>query len=81
MNTLDLREVGLRTVNSTLQALAEGSNETAWSVSNPMGQHAIACGLMQPMTVDIHGHVGFYCAGMNKEADITIHGHAGVGLA
>lgn len=81
MNTLDLQEVGLRTVNSTLQGLTEGSNETAWSVSNPMGQHAIACGLMQPMSVDIHGHVGFYCAGMNKEADITIHGHAGVGLA
>ena len=24
------------------------------------------------------GHVGFYCGGMNKEAQITVHGHAGV---
>jgi len=81
MNLLDLRALGLRTVNATLQDLDAGSNETAWTVTNPMGQHAIACGLDKPMSVDIQGHVGFYCGGMNKEADITVHGHAGVGLA
>ena len=45
------------------------------------GQHAIACGLDGPFTVEIKGHVGFYCGGMNKEAEIIVHGHAGVGVA
>ena len=80
MNTLDLQAVGLRQVNSTLQGLVEGSNETDWAITNPMGQHAIACGLNRSMSVDIQGHVGFYCGGMNKEAEVTVHGHAGVGV-
>ena len=79
--TLDLGELGLRAVNSRLQDVAAGSNETLWTVANPMGQHAIACGLDSALSVDITGHVGFYCAGMNREAEITVHGHAGVGVA
>src|ERR671923_143933 len=27
------------------------------------------------------GHVGYYCAGMNKRATVRVHGNAGVGLA
>ena len=50
-------------------------------ITNPMGQHAIACGLDAPLTVEIDGHVGFYCGGMNKQAEIVVHGHAGVGVA
>ena len=56
-------------------------DEGYWIIRNPMGQHAIACGLDAPLTVEIQGHVGFYCGGMNKHADIIIHGHAGVGVA
>ena len=84
-NVLDLKAVGLREVNRTLQGPREGagsgSNETEWTVVNPAGQHAIACGLDRPMSVDVDGHVGFYCAGMNREAEVTVHGHAGVGVA
>ena len=79
--TLDLGEIGLRDVNRRLRELAPGSNETAWTITNPMGQHAIACGLDSALSVDIAGHVGFYCAGMNQEAEVTVHGHAGVGVA
>jgi len=79
--TLDLGELGLRGVNRRLQEHAPGSNETSWTVENPKGQHAIACGLDSALSVDIAGHVGFYCGGMNQEADITVHGHAGVGVA
>jgi len=75
MNLLDLRALGLRTVNATLQDLDAGSNETAWTVTNPMGQHAIACGLDKPMSVDIQGHVGFYCGG--KGIDIVVGGSVG----
>ncbi len=81
MNELDLKSDGVRGVNSRLHALPKNTNERLWLLKNPQGQHAIACGLDGPFTVEIKGHVGFYCGGMNKEAEITIHGHAGVGVA
>lgn len=81
MNKLDLNELGLRAINRQLQSLEAGTNQREWVIENPMGQHAIACGLSVPMTVTVNGHVGFYCAGMNQEAEVTINGHAGVGLA
>ncbi|MDP6343719.1 MAG: protein glxC [Alphaproteobacteria bacterium] len=81
MAELDLKAIGVRGVNSTLHALADGANEQDWLINNPMGQHAIACGLDAPLNVTINGHVGFYCGGMNQQATITIKGHAGVGVA
>ena len=32
------------------------------------------------MLVKINGHVGYYCGGMNKKANIIIEGNAGTGL-
>ena len=81
MTELDLKEVGVRGVNSTLHELPDGTNEQAWRINNPMGKHAIACGLDAPLNVTVNGHVGFYCGGMNQQASITIIGHAGVGVA
>jgi glutamate synthase domain-containing protein 3 len=81
MNELDLKALGVTAINQKLYAIPKETNDHHWVIRNPMGQHAIACGLDAPLIVDIHGHVGFYCGGMNKEAEITIHGHAGVGVA
>jgi glutamate synthase domain-containing protein 3 len=81
MNELDLKALGVTGINQRLYKVPKDSNERHWVITNPMGQHAIACGLDGPLQVDIKGHVGFYCGGMNKEAEITIHGHAGVGVA
>lgn len=81
MNSLDLKSLGLRAINEKLQSLAADTNERAWTIQNPMGQHAIACGLTAPLNITVDGHVGFYCAGMNQQADVTINGHAGVGVA
>jgi methylamine---glutamate N-methyltransferase subunit B len=81
MIELDLKKEGLRAINAKLQSLPRDTNERHWLIRNPMGQHAIACGLDGPLTVDVKGHVGFYCGGMNKEAEVIIHGHAGVGTA
>ncbi len=52
-----------------------------WRIVNPMGRHAIACGLDADIHVEIDGHVGYYCAGMNQRATVEIRGNAGVGLA
>lgn len=81
IESLDLQALGLRQINAKLQSVDVQSTAHTWHISNPKGQHAIACGLRSPMTVEIDGHVGFYCAGMNQNASVTVHGHAGVGLA
>ena len=81
MHELDLKALGLRAINAQLQGLPRDTNERHWLIRNPMGQHAIACGLDGPLQVEIMGHAGFYCGGMNKEAEITVHGHTGVGTA
>ena len=50
-------------------------------VRNPGGRHAVAVGLDAPYLVEIDGHVGYYCAGMNKVASIRVRGNCGVGVA
>ena len=34
-----------------------------------------------PVTIAVRGSVGYYCAGMNKFARVTVHGNAGPGVA
>jgi methylamine---glutamate N-methyltransferase subunit B len=81
MPRVDLAETPLRELNAALHALPQSTNETHWDVVNPNGKHAIAVGVDGPITVEIHGHVGYYCGGMNKGAQIVVRGNAGVGAA
>jgi len=79
--TFDLAVEKLRALNSTLAALAPETNQTSWHIQNPRGEHAIAVGVTVPVAISIDGHVGYYCAGMNDGAAITINGNAGPGVA
>ena len=81
MPTIDLEVTPLRDFNQTLHDLSERTNDTYFRVLNPRGRHAIAAGIDAPVSVEIDGHVGYYCAGMNKRANIVINGSAGVGVA
>jgi methylamine---glutamate N-methyltransferase subunit B len=81
MQTFDLSAASLRELNSTLHGLPEDTNKTHWIIAHPNGKHAIACGLDKPITVEIQGHVGYYCGGMNCRATIVVEGNAGVGVA
>jgi glutamate synthase domain-containing protein 3 len=38
-------------------------------------------GVDAPVTIEIDSHVGYYCAGMNKRANVVVRGNAGVGVA
>ncbi|MDF1790493.1 MAG: protein glxC [Thalassobaculaceae bacterium] len=76
-SVLDLGAEPVRAVNRTLQAASGG----AFTIRNPNGAHALACGLDAPVDITIAGHVGYYCAGMNKHASVTVEGNAGTGLA
>jgi methylamine---glutamate N-methyltransferase subunit B len=81
MRKVDLATTSLRELNSDLHRQKDGTNEPKWEISNPRGQHAVACGVDAPIEIDIKGSVGYYCAGMNKQASITVHGSAGPGVA
>ncbi|PSJ60663.1 GXGXG domain-containing protein [Pseudaminobacter soli (ex Li et al. 2025)] len=77
----DLAKVPLRELNQALHDVTDGSNETAWEVLNPKGNHAVAVGIDAAINVDVHGSVGYYCAGMNQKANVTVHGSVGPGVA
>ncbi|NLR98023.1 protein GlxC [Rhizobium sp. P38BS-XIX] len=81
MPVFDLSVTSLREFNSMLHSLAAGTNDTAFEVVNPRGHHAVAVGIDSPVTVDIRGSVGYYCAGMNDGGSVTVHGSAGPGVA
>ena len=77
---IDLAVTPLRELNAALHAVgADGPRR--WRVLNPRGAHALAAGIDAPIEVEIDGHAGYYCAGMNKHATVRVHGNAGVGLA
>ena len=79
---VDLASTSLRELNGRLHALAGDEPDLRrWRILNPNGAHAVACGLDAPLEVEIMGHVGYYCAGMNKLAAVRVHGNAGTGLA
>jgi methylamine---glutamate N-methyltransferase subunit B len=64
-----------------LHKLPKDTNETHWTILNPGGKHSIACGVDLPVTIEVAGHVGYYCGGMNCHATIIIDGNAGAGVA
>lgn len=79
--TYDLATTPLRELNAALHKAAGESSARRWRVLNPGGRHAVAAGVDAPLTIDVEGNVGYYCAGMNAKASVIIHGNAGVGVA
>jgi glutamate synthase domain-containing protein 3 len=79
---LDIEDIDLATTTRReLNARLHEANGGRWRVLNPGGAHALAVGLDGELEVDIEGHVGYYCAGMNQHATVRVHGNAGVGVA
>lgn len=81
MRIFDLAQAPLQELSKALHQLKPDTNETSWRVLNPRGQHAVAVGIDAPVAIEIDGHVGYYCAGMNKQATIVVNGNAGQGVA
>ncbi len=78
--TFDLAATPVRDLNETLHGLPPTATDSL-RVTHPAGRHAVAVGVDAPVDLQIDGHVGYYCAGMNKQARVTITGNAGVGVA
>jgi glutamate synthase domain-containing protein 3 len=77
VEVLDLATTSLRELNQRLHDVDGGR----FRVVNPSGAHAVACGLDGTHEVEILGHVGYYCAGMNQRASVRVRGNAGTGVA
>ena len=80
METIDLTKASLRDVNEILQRQSEITNQKKWEIINPKGAHAIAVGLNAPLDLSIKGSTGYYCGGMNQQANIKVHGSSGPGV-
>jgi glutamate synthase domain-containing protein 3 len=80
VRTVDLADTPLRELNAALHAV-DGHGPRRWRVLNPRGAHAVAAGIDAEIEVDVEGHVGYYCAGMNKRALVRVHGNCGTGAA
>jgi len=79
---VDLAVTSLRELNRRLHDVGRtGAGPARWRIVNPRGAHAVACGLDAEIEVEIDGHVGYYCAGMNQHASVRVKGNAGTGLA
>ncbi len=76
--SVDLAADSVRTLNQRLHSDLEPRRV---HVQHPAGMHSIAVGLAIAHEVEIHGHVGYYCAGMNQLATVRVHGNCGVGVA
>ena len=81
MIEFDLARSSVRALNERLHRLTPQTTEVYWRVLNPNGAHAIAVGITEPVQIEIKGHVGYYCAGMNAAGTVVVDGHAGTGLA
>jgi methylamine---glutamate N-methyltransferase subunit B len=79
---VDLAETPLRELNQRLHDATRATGAPrAWRVRNPGGRHSVAAGLDGELSVEVDGHVGYYCAGMNQRASVRVHGNCGTGVA
>jgi glutamate synthase domain-containing protein 3 len=82
VETVDLAVTPLRELNQRLHDAARtGGGPRHWRVLHPNGAHALACGLDTDVEVEIDGHAGYYCAGMNQVATVRVRGSVGTGVA
>ena len=74
-------DLASETVRGLNQRLHDDLEPHRFRVLNPGGKHSIAVGIDVAHEVEIEGHVGYYCAGMNKHATVRVRGNCGVGVA
>ena len=79
--TFDLATQSLRELNQFLHRELSDSGASHVNVLNPDGAHNIAVGVDAPLEIHVDGHAGYYCAGMNKQARVTVNGNVGPGVA
>jgi methylamine---glutamate N-methyltransferase subunit B len=81
VETVDIAAGGLRELNARLHAAATDDDAPrSWRIVNPGGRHNVAVGIDAELDIEVDGHVGYYCAGMNQRATVRVRGNVGVGV-
>jgi glutamate synthase domain-containing protein 3 len=78
MVTLSCRSTPTREINDTLRTLPAGSDVL---ITDAMGTHNLAVGLMKPLNITIDGNAGYYTGGLCDGPSITVKGSVGWGVA
>jgi glutamate synthase domain-containing protein 3 len=78
---IDLTKTSVRELNDFLHHHAAKKSVKRVEILNPNGMHNIAVGVDLPIQIDIMGHAGYFTAGMNKQARVTVHGNVGWSVA
>ena len=78
---LDLARMSVREVNDLLHHGLARDGAARIEILNPNGMHNLAAGVDAALEIDILGHGGYFVAGMNKQARITVHGSVGWSVA
>lgn len=77
----DLAERGVRELNALLHRPAAELAGVSVRVKHPQGKHNLAVGLDADVDVEIAGDAGYFAAGMNQRARITVRGNVGRSVA
>jgi methylamine---glutamate N-methyltransferase subunit B len=74
---LDLSELSVRQLNDYLHHRLASEDVGVVEILNPNGMHNIAVGLDYPIEAHIRGNAGYFIAGMNRQAAVTVYGNVG----
>ena len=80
MGKVDCQGRTTREVNAEIkQQVQQGENHIL--VQNPGARHNLGVAILKPVTIQLKGSVGYYCAGLIDGPTFEIAGSAGWGLA
>jgi len=78
MVALDLAELPVREVNERIREAGAAGDDV--EILNPDARHHIGVGLIHPITVQVRGSAGYFCAGLSDQAHFEIEHNVGWGL-
>ena len=79
MAQIDLSDVSVTDANIRIRELGEAGENI--DVLNPDARHHIGVGLTAPVTVNIRGSAGYFCAGLTDTPNFVVENNVGWGLA
>ena len=78
MVQIDLSDVPVREANELIRTYGEQGEDI--DILNPDARHHIGVGLTSPITVNVHGSAGYFCAGLTDGARFNVESNVGWGL-
>jgi glutamate synthase domain-containing protein 2 len=78
MVQIDLSDVPVREANELIRTYGEQGEDI--DILNPDARHHIGVGLTSPITVNVHGSAGYFCAGLSDGARFNVESNVGWGL-